>query len=111
MFAMFLPCARSPALLLDGSIFFDIGTVLTVFLPPAADSPRPRLPFELTLCCRRRRARCAPAQDIDVSVNAGLEALDDADLIIVPRRAPAMVPGQDAPRGGAAPRARSAARG
>ena len=82
-------------LLLDGSIVFDIGTVLTVFLP-RPDSPRPQLPFELTLCSEAGRP-VRTGQDIDVSVNAGLEALADADLIIVPGCAPAMVPGQDAP--------------
>lgn len=82
-------------LLLDGSIVFDIGTVLTVFLP-RPDSPRPQLPFELTLCSDGGRP-VRTGQDITVSTNAGLEALDDADLIIVPGCSPAMVSGQHAP--------------
>jgi transcriptional regulator GlxA family with amidase domain len=70
------------ALVLDGSIFFDIGTILTVFAPPAAGSPRPRLPFELTLCSPGGRP-VETAQGLTVSTHAGLDALAEADLVIV----------------------------
>jgi AraC family transcriptional activator FtrA len=83
------------ALLMDGSIVFDVGTVLTVFLP-RPDSPRPQLPFELTLCSDGGRP-VRTGQDVMLSANAGLEALDDADLVIVPGCTPATVPVQDAP--------------
>jgi AraC family transcriptional regulator, transcriptional activator FtrA len=86
---------RVTLLLLDGSVFFDIGTVVTVFGPKRPGSPRPELPYELTL------AAAAPgpvttSPGIVVHAPTGLEALERADLVVVGGSTPPLVAGQHA---------------
>ncbi|HEX2102019.1 MAG TPA: helix-turn-helix domain-containing protein [Solirubrobacteraceae bacterium] len=81
---------RVTLLLLDGSVFFDIGTAVTVFGPKRPGSPRPALPYELTL------AAAAPgpvttSQGVAVHAQAGLEALSGADLVVVGGSTPPLV--------------------
>ena len=80
-------------LLLEGSVFFDIGTVITVFGPRRADSARPDLPYDLTLAAAEPGPVTTSA-GIDVQAQAGLEALDDAELVIVGGSVPSLVAGQ-----------------
>src|SRR5919107_4482593 len=86
---------RVALLLLDGSVFFDIGTVVTVFGPKRPGSPRPELPYELTL------AAAAPgpvttSQGVVVHATTGLEALGGADLVVVGGSTPPLVAAQRA---------------
>ena len=92
---------RVALMLLDGAVFFDIGTVLTVFGPPRPGTPRPDLGYRLTVCAAGGRP-VTTSQGMTVSVDAGLDALRDADLVVVPGTAPDLVAGQAAAhRGGA----------
>jgi AraC family transcriptional activator FtrA len=84
------PPIRVALLLLDGSVFFDIGTVVTVFGPKRAGSPRPELPYELAL------AAVAPgpvttSQGVVVQADVGLDALARADLVVVGGSTPPLV--------------------
>jgi AraC family transcriptional regulator, transcriptional activator FtrA len=86
---------RVALLLLDGSVFFDIGTVVTVFGPKRPGSPRPELPYDLTL------AAAAPgpvmtSQGVVVQAEAGLGALAGADLVVVGGSTPPLVARQRA---------------
>src|SRR5215218_1497989 len=86
---------RVALLLLDGSVFFDIGTVVTVFGPKRPGSPRPELPYELTLAA----AAAGPvttSQGVVVHATAGLEALGGADLVVVGGSTPPLVAAQRA---------------
>ncbi len=86
---------RVALLLLEGAVFFDIGTVITVFGPRRPGSARPDLPYELTL------AAAAPgpvttSAGVTVGAQAGLDALQDADLVVVGGSTPSLVAGQRA---------------
>ncbi len=82
-------------LLLEGSVFFDIGTVITVFGPKRADSPRPDLPYDLTLAAAEP-GPVTTSSGIEVHAQADLEALDDAALVIVGGSVPSLVAEQRA---------------
>jgi AraC family transcriptional activator FtrA len=86
---------RVVLLLLEGSVFFDIGTVLTVFGPKRPGSPRPDLPYELTLAAAAR-GPVTTSQGVVVRAEAGLEALERADLVVVGGSTPQLVAGQRA---------------
>jgi AraC family transcriptional activator FtrA len=85
---------RVALLLLEGAVFFDIGTVLTVFGPKRPGTARPELGYRLTMCAAGGRP-VTTSQGITVSVDAGVEALRDADLVVVPGSVPDLVAGQD----------------
>jgi AraC family transcriptional regulator, transcriptional activator FtrA len=86
---------RVALLLLDGSVLFDIGTVVTVFGPKRPGSPRPDLPYELTLAAEAP-GPVTTSQGIEVHAQSGLDALDGADLVIVGGSTPPLVAGQPA---------------
>jgi len=86
---------RVALLLLDGAVFFDVGTVLTVFgAKRPGTTPRPDLGYRLTVCSAGRRA-VTTSYGITITVEAGLEALRDADLVVVPGTTPDLVAGQE----------------
>jgi AraC family transcriptional activator FtrA len=91
--------ARTPIrvalLLLEGSVLFDVGTVVTVFGPKRPGSPRPYLPYELTLAAERP-GLVTTSTGIAVEATAGLEAIERADLIAVGGSTPPLVPQQRA---------------
>ncbi len=80
--------------LLDGAVFFDVGTVLTVFGTKRPGTPRPDLGYRLTVCSAGARP-VTTSQGLTVSVDAGLDALRGADLVVVPGSTPDLVAGQD----------------
>jgi AraC family transcriptional regulator, transcriptional activator FtrA len=86
---------RVALLLLDGAVFFDVGTALTVFGPKRPGTPRPDLGYELTVCSAGGRP-VTTSQGMTISAEAGLEALGGADLVIVPGTVPDLVPAQQA---------------
>jgi transcriptional regulator GlxA family with amidase domain len=86
---------RVALLLLEGSVLFDIGTVVTVFGPKRPGTPRPALPYELTLAADRPGPVTTSA-GIVLHAAAGLEALDGADLVIVGGSTPPLVAQQTA---------------
>jgi transcriptional regulator GlxA family with amidase domain len=73
---------RVVVLLLHGSVLFDIGTAATVFGPGRAGTARPQLPYELTLAAAGGRA-VTTSMGVKVHPDTGLEALEDADLVVV----------------------------
>jgi transcriptional regulator GlxA family with amidase domain len=85
---------RVALLLLDGAVFFDVGTVLTVFGSRRPGTPRPDLGYGLTVCSAGGRP-VTTSQGLTVSVDAGLEALRRADLVVVPGTTPDLVAGQE----------------
>jgi len=72
---------RVVLLVLEGSVFFDIGTVITVFGPKRPGTGRPDLGYDLTLATTVPGPVTTSA-GIAVHVDAGLDALEDADLVI-----------------------------
>jgi len=72
---------RVVLLVLDGSVFFDIGTVITVFGPKRPGTRRPDLGYDLVLATATPGPVTTSA-GVPVHVEAGLEALEDADLVI-----------------------------
>src|SRR3954463_5753953 len=103
---------RVALVLLDGAVFFDVGTVLTVFGAKRPGTPRPDLGYRLTVCAAGGRP-VTTSQGLTVSVDGGLEALRRADLVVVPGTTPDLVAGQDeavaAVAGAAPPRGARAA--
>jgi AraC family transcriptional regulator, transcriptional activator FtrA len=91
---------RSPIrvvlLLLEGSVLYDVGTVVTVFGPRRPGSPRPALPYELTVAAERP-GPVATSTGLAVHATAGLEALEGADLVAVGGSTPPQVARQRAP--------------
>jgi AraC family transcriptional regulator, transcriptional activator FtrA len=85
---------RVALLLLDGAVFFDVGTVLTVFGAKRPGTPRPDLGYRLTVCSAGGRS-VTTSQGLTVSVDAGLEALREAELVVVPGTTPDLIAGQD----------------
>jgi AraC family transcriptional regulator, transcriptional activator FtrA len=86
---------RVALLLLDGSVFFDIGTVVTVFGPKRPGSPRPDLPYELTLAAEAP-GPVTTSQGVVVHATTGLDALARADLVVVGGSTPPLVASQRA---------------
>jgi AraC family transcriptional regulator, transcriptional activator FtrA len=81
---------RVALLVLEGSVFFDIGTVITVFGPRRRGTARPDLGYDLTI------ATAVPgpvrtSAGVPIHVDAGLDALENADLVIVGGCAPPLV--------------------
>jgi transcriptional regulator GlxA family with amidase domain len=98
MIAMFLPMQpahpiRVVAPLFDGCVLFDIGTITTVFGRARPGTARPELPYELTLASAGARSVTA-WPGVALQPDAGLEALEDADLVIVGGGSPDVVGGQ-----------------
>jgi len=88
------PGPRVALVLLDGAVFFDVGTVLTVFGAKRPGTPRPDVGYRLTVCSAGGRP-ITTSQGLTVSVDAGLQALRQADLVVVPGTTPDLVAGQD----------------
>src|SRR3954468_23225592 len=84
---------RGTLVLLDGAVFFDVGTVLTVLGTKRPGTPRPDLGYRLTVCSAGGRP-ITTSQPLTVSVHAGLKALRGADLVVVPETTPDLVAGQ-----------------
>src|SRR5689334_18171032 len=78
---------------LEGSVLFDLGTVVTVFGPARPGSGRPDLGYDLTLATARPGPVTTSA-GIPVHVAAGLDALEDADLVVAGGCVPDLVAGQ-----------------
>ena len=72
---------RVALLVLEDSVFFDLGTVITVFGPRRAGTGRPDLGYDLTLATAVPGA-VTTSSGIAVHVDAGLDALEAADLVI-----------------------------
>jgi transcriptional regulator GlxA family with amidase domain len=78
------PVSRNVALvLLEGAVFHDVGIALQVFGPRASRPDRPDQPYALTPC-GVRRGTITTMSGLRVGVDAGLEAIAAADLVIVP---------------------------
>src|SRR3954470_6266732 len=88
------PTPRVALVLLDGAVFFDVGTVLTVFGAKRPGTPRPDLGYRLTVCSTGGRP-ITTSQGLTVSVNPRVEAVRPADLVVVPGPTPGLVAGQD----------------
>jgi transcriptional regulator GlxA family with amidase domain len=86
---------RVVVLLMEGSVLFDIGTAATVFGAAQVASRRPRLPYELTLAAAGGGA-VTTSTGVPVGAQAGLAALDEADLVVVGGAVPDLVGAQDA---------------
>ena len=71
---------RVVLVVLEGSVLFDIGTVVTVFGPARPGSGRPDLGYDLTLATAHPGPVTTSA-GIPLHVAAGLDALGDADLV------------------------------
>lgn len=80
-----MPVTRVAALALDQLVSFDLGIVVQTFArgPGSAGEPAG---FTLTTC-GVRAGRVQTADGFAIEVPAGLEALDDADLVVLPGRA------------------------
>src|SRR4051794_19767044 len=87
--------SRVALLVLEGSVLFDIGTVVTVFGPARPGTARPDLGYDLTLATAAP-GPVATATGLPVVVTSGLEALASVDLVIVGGCTPATVAGQGA---------------
>jgi transcriptional regulator GlxA family with amidase domain len=74
---------RVALVLLDGVVFHDVGIALQVFGPRLPRPDRPDQPYVLT-ACGVRPGTVASTSGLRISVDAGLEALAEADLVIVP---------------------------
>lgn len=81
-----LPVLAVTALALDGTISFDLGCVVQLFGRGAGPTGEPA-GFTLTVCGERRGPVPTP-DGFALRVEHGLEALDRADLVIVPGRYP-----------------------
>ncbi|UTI64393.1 helix-turn-helix domain-containing protein [Paraconexibacter antarcticus] len=78
------PVSRDVALvLLEGAVLYDVGIALQVFGPRAPRPDRPDQPYALTPC-GVRRGTITTMSGLRVGVDAGLEAIAAADLVIVP---------------------------
>ena len=86
---------RVVLLVLDGSVFFDIGTVITVFGPKRPGTRRPDLGYDLVLATAVPGPVTTSA-GVPVHVEAGLDALEDADLVVTGGCTPDRVAGQRA---------------
>jgi transcriptional regulator GlxA family with amidase domain len=86
---------RVALLVLEGSLLFDIGTVVTVFGPARPGTARPDLGYDLTLATAAP-GPVATATGLPVVVTSGLEAVACVDLVIVGGCTPATVAGQGA---------------
>jgi AraC family transcriptional activator FtrA len=86
---------RVALLLLEGSVFFDIGTVLTVFGPKRPGTARPDLAYDLVLAAERPGPVMTSA-GVAVHAGAGLDALRHAELVIVGGSTPPLVAEQPA---------------
>jgi AraC family transcriptional regulator, transcriptional activator FtrA len=76
------PRRRVAALLFEGTVLYDLGTVQQVF-GQSGGPGRPERRYDLTVCgARRGPVRTSTA--VRLAVDHGLEALDDADLVVVP---------------------------
>ncbi|MCW3040452.1 MAG: helix-turn-helix protein [Solirubrobacterales bacterium] len=83
---------RVAMLLLDGVVLYDVGTAMQVFGPRVSRPERPDQHYVLTTC-GLRRGRVMTTSGITLQVEAGLEALADAELVIVPGTMPDAVAG------------------
>lgn len=77
---------RVTALALPGVVSFDLGCVVQAFARGPGPSGEPA-GFELRVCTERP-GRVSTPDGFDLHVEHGLEALDDADLVVVPARYP-----------------------
>jgi AraC family transcriptional activator FtrA len=84
---------RVALLILEGAVLHDIGTATQVFGPRASRPERPDQHYALTVC-GARRGSVTTTSGLRLGVDAGLEALAGADLIVVPGTNPAAVPEQ-----------------
>jgi AraC family transcriptional regulator, transcriptional activator FtrA len=76
---------RVVALALDGLVTFDLACATQVFGGDDRDDPPPLYRFEV---CAVRRGRVVTADGLVLSVANGLEALQRADLVVVPGYVP-----------------------
>jgi transcriptional regulator GlxA family with amidase domain len=86
---------RVALLLLEGCVVYDVGTAMTVFGRRRAGTQRPDLPYELTVAA----AEAGPVTSsggLVLHAAAGLEALREADLVVVGGVVPELVPAQGA---------------
>lgn len=81
---------RVALVVLEGAVLYDVGTATQIFGPRAPRPERPGQQYGFVVC-GARRGRITTTSGIQVSVDAGLEALLTADLIIVPGTMPAAV--------------------
>ncbi|QEC50392.1 helix-turn-helix domain-containing protein [Baekduia soli] len=84
---------RVALLLLEGSILYDIGTVHTVFGPGRPGTARPETPYVLTLAAADP-GPVTTAAGVVLHADAGLEVLQEADLVVVGGSTPPLVAAQ-----------------
>ncbi|WP_354699446.1 HTH-type transcriptional regulator CdhR [Paraconexibacter sp. AEG42_29] len=81
---------RVALLLLEQVVLHDVGSATQVFGPRVSRPERPDQQYAMTVC-GARRGTVMSTSGIRLSVDAGLEALADADLIVVPGTLPAAI--------------------
>lgn len=86
---------RVALLVLDGAVLYDVGTALQVFGPRMSRPDRVDQPYALTVCGERPGA-VRTTSGVPVLVEHGLEALRDAELVVVPGTSPAAIGEQEA---------------
>lgn len=74
-------------LVLDDAVLYDVGTAAQVFGPRMSRPERPEQQYVMTVC-GARRGKVRTTSGIVVDVDCGLEALETADLIVVPGTRP-----------------------
>jgi transcriptional regulator GlxA family with amidase domain len=84
---------RVTLLLVEGCVVYDVGTVVTVFGPRRPGSPRPELPYALTLA-GATPGPVTTSSGIVLHAQTGLEALEHADLVVVSGTVPELVGAQ-----------------
>ncbi|MCW3015435.1 MAG: helix-turn-helix protein [Solirubrobacterales bacterium] len=89
-----LPSRRVALLILDGAVLYDVGIATQVFGPRASRPERPDQHYELVVC-GATPGTATTTSGIRVAVDAGLEALAEADLVIVPGTSPTHADGRE----------------
>lgn len=84
---------RVALLLLDQVVLADVGSATQVFGPRISRPGRPDQEYVLTIC-GARRGSVATTSGVRLQVDHGLEALADADLVVVPGTNPAAITAQ-----------------
>jgi AraC family transcriptional regulator, transcriptional activator FtrA len=85
---------RVALLVLDGAVLYDVGTALQVFGPRLPRPDRPDQGYDLTVC-GARAGTVTTTSGLALGVEAGLGALGDVELVVVPGTSPALLEGHE----------------
>lgn len=89
-----MPSHRVALLVLDGAVLYDVGTALQIFGPRPSRPDRPDQGYALTVC-GARPGLVGTTSGLSLGVDAGLDALETADLVVVPGTSPALLDGHE----------------